>query len=152
MVPGVTLLMCTVLSAKSTCALHITFIQNNHSRIVLEGAMAFYLKGRWSTTALRLSGRNAVQVLATLLLLSYTKLLRLLITVSSTTITYPNGYNIRAVWFYDGNVDFLQGKYLLLFIVTLLLFIFLSVPYTLTLVSYQWLLKISHARGLQLST
>ena len=104
------------------------------------------ISSHYSTTASRLSGKNAVQVLATLFLLSYTKLLRLVITVfSSTTITYPNGY-IRAVWLYDGNVDFLQGKHLLLFIVTLLLVIFLSVPYTLTLVSYQWLLKISHFR------
>jgi len=41
--------------------------------------------------AARLIGKNAVKVLATLLLLSYTKLLRTIITVFSfTDITYPD--------------------------------------------------------------
>ena len=100
----------------------------------------------YSTIASRLSGRNAVQVLATLFLLSYTKLLQIIVIVFSfTTITYPDGYS-KAVWLYDGNIDFLTGKHLVLFVVTLLMFILLSVPYTLTLVNIQWLLKISHYR------
>ena len=102
------------------------------------------VSSHYSTIASRLNGRNAVQVLATLFLLSYTKLLRLVITVfSSTTITYPDGF-VRSVWLYDGNVDFLEGKHLFLFIATLLLILCLSLPYTFTLVIYQWLLKISH--------
>ena len=98
------------------------------------------------TIASRLSGRNAVQVLATLFLLSYTKLLQIIVIVFSfTTIIYPNGYS-KAVWLYDGNVDYLTGKHLGLFIVTLLMLILLSVPYTLTLINIQWLLRISHYR------
>lgn len=100
----------------------------------------------YSTIASKLSGRNAVQVLATLFLLSYTKMLQIVVTVFSfTTITYPDGYS-KAVWLYDGNVDFLIGKHLGLFIATVFMLILLSVPYTLSLVNIQWLLKISHYR------
>ena len=62
------------------------------------------------TFAARLSGSNAVQVLATLFLMSYAKMLRITITVfSSTTLVYPDGHP-RRVWLYDGNVDYLKGK------------------------------------------
>ena len=106
---------------------------------------AIILSNHFSTLASQLSGNNAVQVLATLFLLSYTKLLRLVITVFSyTELNYPDGYK-RLVWLYDGNTEYLRGKHLLLFIGTLT---FLSIPYTLTLVSIQWLFKLSHYRAL----
>lgn len=106
------------------------------------------ITSHYSTRISKLSGKNAVQVLATLFLLSYTKLLRLSIDVFSVTkLTYPDGYT-KLVWLYDGNVDFLKGKHIPLFIVTLLFLVFLSVPYTFSLVSIQWLLKISHYRAM----
>ena len=87
--------------------------------------------------AARLIGKNAVKVLATLLLLSYTKLLRTIITVFSfTDITYPDNSK-RYVWLYDGNVDYLRGKHIYLF-TTALVFLFVVVlPYTLVLVFVQ---------------
>ena len=104
------------------------------------------VSSHYSTRISKLSGRNSVQVLATLLLLSYTKVLRLIIDVISfTTISYPDGYT-KEVWLYDGNVDFLRGKHIPLFLSTLLLLVLLSFPYTLSLISIQWLLKISHFR------
>ena len=83
--------------------------------------------------------------LATLLfLLSYAKLLRIIITVfSSTQLVYPDGY-IRWVWLYDGNVDYLQGKHTGLFVAALLLMVLVSIPYTVSLLCIQWLQKISH--------
>ena len=48
------------------------------------------------------------------------------------------------VWLYDGNIEFLTEKHITLFIITLLLLLLLSVPFTFTLVSIQWLQKISH--------
>ena len=61
----------------------------------------------YSSRISRISGNNAVQVLATMFLLSYTKLLRVIIIVfSSTVIEYPNGIQVN-VWLYDGNVKFL---------------------------------------------
>ena len=66
----------------------------------------------YSTTVARLNGRNAVPVLATLFLLSYGKLLRTIVTVFSFTVLEGKK---SAVWLYDGNVLYLQGKHVPLF-------------------------------------
>ena len=98
----------------------------------------------YSTTASRLSGNNAVQVLATLVLLSYTKLVRVIITTFSyTIIEYPNGLESR-VWLYDGNVKFLHGKHTIIFIFSLFMLLFALMPYTVILGTIQWLQKITH--------
>ena len=92
----------------------------------------------YSTLAARLSGRNAVQVLSTLFLISYAKLLRIIITVfQSTDLEYPDSI-VRKVWFYDGNVDYLKGKHIPLFIAALLLLL-ISLPYTAILTFIQYL-------------
>ena len=101
---------------------------------------------RHSSKFSRLLGNNAVQVLATLFLLSYTKLLRLIITIfSSTTIIYPDHY-IKRVWLYDGNVDFLQGRHIPLFIAALLILVCVSLPYSAMLFSIQWFQRFSHMK------
>ena len=94
----------------------------------------------YSTFAAKLSGRNAVPVLATLFLLSYTKLLRIIITVfQSTELKFPDN-SVRKIWLYDGNIDYLKGKHIPLYIAAhLLLLIFL--PYTAILISIQFLQK-----------
>ena len=93
----------------------------------------------YSTTAAKLSGRNAVQVLATLFLLSYAKLLCVTITAFSfTLLEYPDG-SIKRVWLYDGNVDYLKGKHIALFVAALLLLVFISLPYTVALLFIQCL-------------
>ena len=87
------------------------------------------------TIASKLTPNIAVQVLSTLFLLSFTKMLRVVIIVFSSTIfVYPDGYKMR-VWLYD---EFpVGGKHVILFIASLLLLILLSLPYTLSLVSIQ---------------
>ena len=98
----------------------------------------------YSTKVSNLIGNNSVHVLATLFLLSYAKLLRIIITIfSSTQLTYPDGH-IKAVWLYDGNVDFLEGKHIPLFIVALVFLVLVSVPFTAFLTFTQCLQKISH--------
>ena len=93
----------------------------------------------YSILASKLAGRNAVQVLATLFLLSYAKLLRVTITaLSSTTLEYPDG-SVRRVWLYDGNVDYLKGKHIPLFVAALLILLVLSLPYTALLLFIQCL-------------
>ena len=100
----------------------------------------------YSINVSKFTPNNALQVLATLFLLSYAKILQVVITVfSSTTLIYPDGFKKR-VWLYDGNIEFLTEKHITLFIITLLLLLLLSVPFTFTLVSIQWLQKISHYR------
>ena len=72
----------------------------------------------------KLLGNNPVSVLATLILLSYAKILRTLITVIYITyLEYPT-YN-RGVWLYDANIGYLSGKHIPLFIVAVLVFLFL---------------------------
>ena len=95
----------------------------------------------YSTTVARLSGRNAVPVLATLFLLSYTKLLRTIITVFSFTVLEGKQ---SAVWLYDGNVLYLQGKHVPLFLAALLLLLTLSLPYTTLLLLAPLLQKSKH--------
>ena len=106
------------------------------------------VSSHYSTTAAKLSGRNAVQVLATLFLLSYAKLLRITITAFSfTVLEYPDG-SVKRIWLYDGNVDYLKGKHIALFVAALLLLLFISLPYTLALLFIQYLQHRSRYRML----
>ena len=104
------------------------------------------VSSHYSTTAAKLSGRNAVQVLATLFLLSYAKLLRITITAfSSTHLEYPENH-IKRVWLYDGNVEYLKGKHIALFLAAITLLLTVSIPYTAALVFIQCLLRRSRYR------
>ena len=85
-----------------------------------------------------LLGSNPIAVLATLFLLSYTKILRTIIaTFSFRYLRYPDGY--ASVWAYDGNIEYLSGKHTPLFITALLSLILLFLPFTLLLFLGQWL-------------
>lgn len=65
----------------------------------------------------RLIGKNAVKILATLFLLSMAKLGRATIAVLSyVSIKYPSGQKVN-IWSPDGNVEFLTGKHVPLFLV-----------------------------------
>ncbi len=114
-----------------------------YSRTWLQFLFPFYiwslvglitLVSYYSMTVARIIGpTNPVSVLATLFLLSYTKLLRTIIaTFSFTTLDYPNDQKVY-VWAYDGNIGFLEGKHVALFIAGLLAFLLLFLPYTLLL-------------------
>ena len=110
-------------------------------------ATVIFLSDRY-TIAARLSGRNAVPVLATLFLLSYAKLLRFVVTVLAyTTLEYPDGTTLT-VWLYDGNVGYLKGKHIPLFLTVLVVLLFLSIPYTLVLLFARCLQRKSSARVL----
>ena len=90
---------------------------------------------RHSTTIVKLVGSSAVSVLATLFLLSYAKLQRTVITVFSFTYLqnyYGDGRSL-AVWLYDGNVPFLQGKHMALFLMALAVTVLFILPFTLLL-------------------
>ena len=93
-----------------------------------------YLSRR-STTIVKLVGSSAVSVLATLLLLSYTKLQRTVITAFSFTYLqnyHENGRSL-VVWLHDGNVPFLQGKHTALLLMALAVTVFFILPFTLLL-------------------
>ena len=103
------------------------------------------LVSHFSRRFAKLLGNNPVSVLATLILLSYTKIVRTLITVLYITFLEYPAYN-RSVWLYDASIDYLSGKHIPLFIVAVLVFLFLFLPYTLLLLFGQWLQAISHLR------
>jgi hypothetical protein len=74
-------------------------------------------------------------VLATILLLSYTKLVQVIfIVLSFTGLDYPDGSKV--VWLYDGNITFGRGNHLPLFIVSLILLIIVVIPYTALLILF----------------
>ena len=83
--------------------------------------------------------KNATSVLATLFLQSYAKfLLTAIAAMSVTYLDYPNGSTV-AVWLYDGNIGYLKGKHIPLFVTAIAFFLFLLFPYTLLLFLGQWL-------------
>ena len=89
---------------------------------------------RYSKRLLNLVGTQVVPVLATLFLLSYTKLIRSVIQALYVTYLSCVGQP-QAVWFVDGNIRYLSGGHLPLFIFALLVLIFLVIPYTLFLLT-----------------
>ena len=86
-----------------------------------------------STLVTRLLGSDPVAVLATLILLAYTKLFRAVLAVMS--FTYIRGFDGSsiAVWLYDGNIRYLSGKHIPLFTFALLITLLLVIPYTVIL-------------------
>ena len=85
---------------------------------------------RYSITMSKLIGSNPVAVLATLLLMSYTKILKIIIEVYSyENLYYPNNRTVP-VWFKDANVPYLESKHLFLTMVTSLVLVFIFLPYT----------------------
>ena len=98
--------------------------------------LIIYLSRRSQTVA-RIFGNNSVPVLATLILLSYTKLFRTI--VSALTFTYlefPDGSK-TAVWSFDGNMQYLGPKHIPLFLVALGVLLFLWLPFTVLLLFEQ---------------
>ena len=93
---------------------------------------------KYSDWVAKVMGNNSVPVLATLLLLSYAKLFRTIITALSYTLLYSS-QGQKAVWSADGNVDYLGSKHAPLFAVAVVALLFLYLPYTLLLFLGQWL-------------
>ena len=77
-------------------------------------------------------GERAVGVLSTLIYLSYSKLLRTVIDVLTySTVHLPTGD--MYVWSYDGNVEYLHGKHIALFVVAMVTCTVCLLPYTFAL-------------------
>ena len=96
------------------------------------------LVSHFSSMVARHLGNNPIAVLATLFFLSYAKFLRTIISALSITfLEYPDG-NV-AVWRPDGNIRYLSGKHIPLFITAMASLLFVFLPYTLLLFLEQWL-------------
>ena len=101
----------------------------------------------YSSKLTKLFGKNPVATLSTLLLISYSKILRTIISsLSFTTLEVPDGNNI-VVWLYDGSVGYTgNSSYLVLAVFSTLILLFLFIPYTLLLFCTHWLQALSHWR------
>ena len=91
----------------------------------------------YSTRMARLCGNNGVPVLATLIFMSYTKLLRTITNVLMLSVINCNQIN-WIVWSIDGNIGYLSDKHIPLFSVALI-FLLLGLLYTGFVFSSQWL-------------
>ena len=90
--------------------------------------------------------RNPVATLATLILLSYAKLLNtIIISLSYVTLLYTpvgeGGSYHEKVWLYDASVLYFSGKHIPLFIASSLVFTIVFI-YTFFLLSWQWLVQL----------
>ena len=84
--------------------------------------------------------KDPISTLATLILLSYAKLLSITITaLSSAVLDYPDGHQ-ETVWLPDGNVPYFKGKHIPLALVAMLIII-IGLPYTILLFLWQWIVR-----------
>ena len=116
---------------------------DDYAKMWLQLAFPFYLifiatliiiTSRYSTIIQRLTARKVLPVLATLFLLSYTKILRIVSSVLFfySTITHLPSKHTTLVWSVDANVPLFGVRFSILFIVCLILFLIL-VPFNVIL-------------------
>ena len=88
---------------------------------------------RVSSKVSKLVGSNAVPVLATLLLLSYTNLLRTIGTVlhkRDITLHCQNSSHQLTVWYENPTLQYAKGKHLYLFLFALIVLVLFCLTYT----------------------
>ena len=97
-------------------------------------ATSLIITSRYSTTIQRLTARRALPILATLFLLSYTKILHTVSSVlfSYSTITQLPSEQSTLVWSVDANVPLLGVRFIILYITCLVIFL-IQVPFTIIL-------------------
>ena len=102
---------------------------------------AIIIASHYSSCAVKVFGINNIAILATLFLLSYTKILKTIVTALNFTEVFRGSANDTSdqllpykVWTYDGNIEYLKGRHVPLFVVAMVLLVFLFLPYTLILI------------------
>ena len=103
-----------------------------------------------SNRVMKLVGKNAVKILATIILLSYTKLIQA--TITSLHYLRLDVFNTTSKeiseikrWYSDASVKYLEGKHIPLFLVGVF-FGTVSLMFTMSLLCIQYLQKVSHFR------
>ena len=113
-------------------------------------ALCIIIGGKFSLQISRYFKHNTIPVLATLVLLSFAKLLRTVITVfSATSIYVGSNDNTVEVWTYDGTIKYLQPNHAILFVFSLVITIGFIAPYTLLLLFAPLLQKYSQWKVLK---
>ena len=120
-----------------------TWLQFNFTWVIVA---LIVILSRYSAIAAKLIGNNSVPVIATLLLLSYAKIQRAVITaITFTYLEFPDGSKV-AVWSFDGNIPYLGPKHLPLFVFAILVMLFIWLPYTMILLFAQCIQRMEHHR------
>lgn len=91
------------------------------------------LLSRWVKIVQKLTAKSGVQVLATIFYLSYSKILRTVIDSLTFATLYSDTGDSQPIWLFDGNIHFVKGAHLSLFILALLIIITFIGPYSLYL-------------------
>ena len=107
--------------------------------------LIIYLSRKFQAVA-KIIGNNSVPVLATLIFLSYSKLLYTIIVALSLSFQKFSDNSTVAVWSFDGNIEYLSGKHIPLFLVALVVLLFLWLPYTALLLFEQCIQKLGYYR------
>ena len=117
--------------------------------LFLAGLIIFF--SRRFTLASRIAGKHSVRLLATIILLSYAKIIRTVIDVVWPSAIFQlnrnNVTHLKTVWKMDGSVDYFHGGHRILFLFAVLVTA-LTLPYTLSLLFIQCLNKLSHIKVL----
>ena len=128
---------------------------NAYSKAWLQFVFPFYTAGlfllglRYSSKLSTLFQSRSISTLATLLFLSYSKLLRAIIACLQLVIYYTyndsnvNG-SINIVWAIDGNYSYGRHPHIPLLLAAIACFVLLWIPYTFLLFSMQWLRSVDH--------
>ena len=134
---------------------------NAYTKTWLQFVFPFYTAGlfllglRYSSKLAKLFGSRSVPTLATLLFLSYSKLLRTIIACLKLAVYYTyydsnvDG-STNIVWAVDGNLTYGRYPHIFLLLAAMACFVLLWVPYTLLLFSMQWLRRVDHYGPLKL--
>ena len=110
--------------------------------IILLVVLIIVVSERWGRFAKLLTYKNPVATLSTLILLSYTQLLRTTIAAFSFAILeYPDGSK-KAAWLLDANVDYFSAKHAFLLLAAILV-VMCGLAYTIFLFSWQWILQLN---------
>ena len=116
-----------------------TWLQFLFPLYILTIVGAIIIASKYSTKITKLFGTNAVSILATLVLLSYTKILRILISAFSFTTLKGTHDHYSIVWLPDGNVEYFELKHVLLFVVAFIVLVAVGIPYTVAITAAPWI-------------
>ena len=113
--------------------------------ILLLVIVIIWISAHSSRLANLLGRRNPVATLATLILLSYTKLLEAIInSFSFVTLNYPNG-TTTTNWLPDANMEYTDWK-LIFLICCAAIILAIGLSYTILIFLWQWLLRFSRSK------
>jgi len=103
------------------------FLQLVFPFYLLSIAILLIVASRYSTKIQRLTARRALPVLATLFVLSYTKILQTVCTALFfySSVTHLPSKHTTVMWSVDTSITIFETKFILLFIVCLILFLLL---------------------------